>query len=84
MPGIANDDAVGIAPFGDDRVPGSCHRTPEHVQPGTEISDACRGERTNAAWQCGHDDASARMSFSTPAAVTAGPAPGPVMISGFV
>ena len=50
----------------------------------SHVADARRRERADSPRKIGHDAARPRMSFSTPAAVTAGPAPGPVMISGFV
>ena len=84
MPGLAHDDAAVVAPFRDDGVPRAGDGTPEHIESGPEVADARRSKRANAPRKRGHEDASARMSFNTPAAVTAGPAPGPVMINGFV
>src|SRR5687768_607874 len=85
MPRVPNDHVVVVvAPLRDDGVAHPRDGTPEHIQARPEIANARRGERPDAVRQGGHDDASARMSFSTPAAVTAGPAPGPVMMSGFV
>ena len=84
MAGLAHDDAAVVAPFRDDGVACAGDGAPEHIQPGPEVADARRSKRANALREGGHEDASARMSFKTPAAVTAGPAPGPVMINGFV
>ena len=84
VPGISQHDPVVPAPLGRDRVAGPGHRTPQHVEPWTEIPDTGRRERAHALRKVRHEAASARMSFNTPAAVTAGPAPGPVMMSGFV
>ena len=88
MPGISDDHAVVIAPFRDDCITRARNGAAQDVEARTEVANARRREGTNAARHvvggCRHDAASPRMSFSTPAAVTAGPAPGPVMINGFV
>ena len=49
--------------------------------PGADIADTAGGEGGDRGL-AHHAPARRRMSFSTPAAVTSAPAPGPVMISG--
>jgi hypothetical protein len=84
MAGITHHHAGGIAPLGNDGVARARDRASEHIETGPEIPNARGSEGANTPRERAHDDASARMSFNTPAAVTAGPAPGPVMINGFV
>ena len=81
---VENDDAIIVAPLGDHGVPGAGDRAAQHVEPRTEIANTRWSESADARGKRAHDSASARMSFNTPAAVTAGPAPGPVITSGFV
>ena len=81
---IADHHARLIAPFGSDRIAGARDGAASHVQAGPQVPNACWSEGAGAPGKVAHEAASARMSFSTPAAVTAGPAPGPVMMSGFV
>ena len=88
VPRVMHHHADLVAPLGDDRVTCAGYSASEHIETGAEIPNAGRGERANTLRQgvqsARHDAASPRMSFNTPAAVTAGPAPGPVMINGFV
>lgn len=84
MPCVTKHDADLVAPFGRDRVTGARDGATKDVEARPKVPDTRWSERVNAFRQRGHDAASARMSLRTPAAVTAGPAPGPVMMSGFV
>ena len=74
-------DARRSRPLGAHLVAGAVHGEPQDVEPGAEIADAAGGERGDRPGAL-IAPASRRMSFSTPAAVTSAPAPGPVMTSG--
>ncbi len=80
VPGVEDPDAGLRQPLGPHRVALAGDREPEDVEPGADGADASRRERRHRP---AHAPARRRMSFSTPAAVTSAPAPGPRMTSGF-
>src|SRR5207247_5417938 len=57
------------------------HGQAQDIQPRPHVADAARREGGDRPGRP-HAPASLRMSFSTPAAVTSAPAPGPVITSG--
>ena len=84
MAGVTHHNAAIVTPLRDDGVTGTGDRAAKDIEAWSQIADARRRECADAMRKFAHDDASARMSLSTPAAVTPGPAPGPVITSGFV
>ena len=74
----ASDLPVGAA-FRDDRIPDARDGEAEHVEARTQVRHRARGEGADTL----HPPASSRTSFRIPAAVTASPAPGPWITSGF-
>ena len=83
MTGIEHRHTGLLDPLGPYLVAEAGHREPEDVEPGSDVADAA-GSKGGHGRGRRHAPASRRMSFSTPAAVTSAPAPGPVMTSGLV
>ncbi len=81
MARIQDREARGVDPLGRDGVAWALDGQPQDVEAGPDVSDTRGCERRDAS--AAHAPARRRMSFSTPAAVTSAPAPGPVMTSGF-
>ena len=77
MPRFANLDARRPTPLGPYRIALAGESEPEDIEPGADIAHPARGERGDTLLRRPHAPASRRMSFSTPAAVTSAPAPGP-------
>ena len=82
--GIAHHDALAGGVLDRHFVAGTRHGEAENVETRAHVPDRSGRERRDAEQRRAHDTPSCRMSLSTPAAVTAGPAPGPVITSGFV
>ncbi len=82
MTRVLDDDAVTRGKHGGDFVAGAGHRKAQDVEARPDVSDGAGRERRDASNRRTHEPASWRRSFRTPAAVTAGPAPGPVITSG--
>ena len=80
VPRVEDPDSRLREPLRPDRVTVAGDREPEDVEAGPDVPDASRRERRDGS---AHAPARRRMSFSTPAAVTSAPAPGPRMTSGF-
>ncbi len=80
--GVPDDDAWDVVPFGGDGVTGTGDCGSQHVEPWPHVADAAGGVGGGPR-EKGHVVASFRTSLTTPAAVTCGPAPGPVMTNGF-
>src|SRR5207249_7507342 len=78
MSGGADRHARMLARLRAHAIPLAREREAEDVEPGPQVRDGRRRAREGD-----HGRASSRMSLSTPAAVTAGPAPEPLITSGF-
>ena len=80
MTGIEDPEAGLAQPLRPHNVAIARHREAEDVEAGADVPDAPRSERRDRP---AHAPARRRMSFSTPAAVTSAPAPGPRITRGF-
>ena len=84
MSGIDHDDRRDLAPGGFDGIALAGERQTHDVEPRADVPHRSWREGPHSSCRSGHRRASDSTSLSTPAAVTAGPAPGPVITRGLV
>src|SRR5512135_190678 len=80
--GVAHRDLVTGNALRRDLVARARHGEAEDVETRPDVADGAGRERRDPRCRRAHERPSWRMSLRTPAAVTAGPAPGPVITSG--
>src|SRR4029077_13141045 len=81
---VFDDDVVTRGTHNGDFVAGAGHRESQNVEARPDGADGAGRARRDTRSRGAHEPASGRRSFRTPAAVPAGPAPGPVITSGLV
>ncbi len=82
MTGVEDRDSRCGRPLCSNRVAIALQGQSEDIEARSDIADPARGECRDTLGP-DHALASRKMSFSTPAAVTSAPAPGPVITNGF-